>query len=310
MDGILVVDKPSGISSFGVVRQVKRWLKIKKVGHTGTLDPFASGVLPLAINEGTKTVPFLMEEQKEYKAVLKLGVETDTYDRTGRVTATIDLDSFRLDEENIKRVMRGFIGRMEQIPPMFSAVKHRGRPLYKLARRGIVVKRKPRVVEITDIGLTRICLPLVTFTVACSRGTYIRTLAHDIGRELKCGAHLYELHRTRSGPFGLEDAIPFRDVKSLAEGGMIEGSILPLSRVLEGLPKLYVEGELQRRVRQGRQILVRDIRKSPFPRTDRGAPVRVISSDGALIAIARAEMQYAGPMEEQAVAFRLLRVFH
>ncbi len=310
MDGILVVDKPSGISSFGVVRQVKRWLRIKKVGHTGTLDPFASGVLPLAINEGTKTVPFLMEEQKEYEAVLKLGVETDTYDRTGRVTATIDLDRFRLDEENIKRVMRGFIGRIEQIPPMFSAVKHRGRPLYKLARRGIVVKRKPRVVEITDIGVTRICLPLVTFTVACSRGTYIRTLAHDIGRELKCGAHLYELHRTRSGPFGLEDAVPFRDVKSLAEGGMIEGSILPLSRVLEGLPKLCVEGELQRRVRRGGQILVRDIRESPFPRIDRGVPVRVISSDGDLIAIARAEMGYAGPMEEQAVAFRLLRVFH
>lgn len=310
MDGILVVDKPSGISSFGVVRQVKRWLRIKKVGHTGTLDPFASGVLPLVINEGTKTVPFLMDQHKEYEAVLKLGVETDTYDRTGRVTAAVDLDRFRLDEENIKRVMRGFIGRIEQVPPMFSAVKHRGKPLYKLARRGIVVKREPRVMEIMDIGVTRISLPLVVFKVVCSKGTYIRTLAHDIGRRLECGGHLYRLQRTRSGPFGLEDATPFRDVKSLAEEGVIEGRIIPLSRTLEELPELCVEGELLRRVRQGGQILVRDIRESPFPRTDRGAPVRVISSDGVLIAIARAEMGNGGPIEEQAVAFRLLRVFH
>jgi tRNA pseudouridine55 synthase len=310
MDGILVVDKPSGISSFGVVRQVKRWLRIKKVGHTGTLDPFASGVLPLAINEGTKTVPFLTEEQREYEAVLKLGVETDTYDRTGKITAVKGLDRFRVDEETVRGVMRGFIGRIEQVPPMFSAVKHRGRPLYKLARRGIIVKREPRMVEIVDIGVTRICLPLVIFKVACSKGTYIRTLAHDIGRELKCGAHLSRLHRTRSGPFALEDAIPFREVKSLVESGMIEGRIIPLSRVLGELPKLCVEGELQRRIQRGGQILVRDIRESPFPRIDRGARVRIISSDGDLIAIARAEVGYERPAEEEAVAFRLLRVFH
>lgn len=310
MNGILVVDKPSGITSFGVVRKVKRWLSIKKVGHTGTLDPFASGVLPLAINEGTKAVPFMMEEQKEYEAVLKLGVETDTYDRTGRVTAVIDLGRVRVDEETIRRVMRGFIGRIEQVPPMFSAVKHQGKPLYTLARRGITVKREPRIVEIMDIGVTSICLPLVTFTVACSKGTYVRTLAHDVGRELRCGAHLCELHRTRSGPFGLEDAISLRDVKSLAEEGMIEGKIIPLSRVLGGLPKLLVKGELQRRIQRGGQILVRDIREGPFPRVDRGKPIRVMSSDGDLVAIARAEMGNGVPMDEQSVAFRLLRVFH
>ncbi len=310
MNGILVVDKPSGITSFGVVRKVKRWLSIKKVGHTGTLDPFASGVLPLAINEGTKAVPFMMEEQKEYEAVLKLGVETDTYDRTGRVTAVIDLGRVRVDEETIRRVMRGFIGRIEQVPPMFSAVKHQGKPLYTLARRGITVKREPRIVEIMDIGVTSICLPLVTFTVACSKGTYVRTLAHDVGRELRCGAHLCELHRTRSGPFGLEDAISLRDVKSLAEEGMIEGKIIPLSRVLGGLPKLLVKGELQRRIRRGGQILVRDIREGPCPRVDRGKPIRVMSSDGDLVAIARAEMGNGVPMDEQSVAFRLLRVFH
>jgi tRNA pseudouridine55 synthase len=310
MDGILVVDKPSGISSFGVVRQVKRWLRIKKVGHTGTLDPFASGVLPLAINEGTKTIPFLAEDQKEYEAVLKLGAETDTYDGTGKITAAADLDGFRVDEETIKGVMRGFVGRIEQVPPMFSAVKHRGRPLYKLARRGIVVKREPRVVKIMDIGVTRIGFPFVSFKVACSKGTYIRTLAHDVGRELKCGAHLSQLHRTRSGPFTLEDAVPFREVKSLAEGGKIEGRIIPLSQVLEGLPKFCVERELQRKIQRGGQILVRDIRKSPFPRIERGVAVRVISSDGDLIAIVRAEMGYGDPVDNEAVAFRLLRVFH
>jgi tRNA pseudouridine55 synthase len=310
MDGILVVDKPSGISSFGVVRQVKRWLKMKKVGHTGTLDPFASGVLPLAINEGTKTIPFLAEDQKEYEAVLKLGVETDTYDRTGKITAAADLDGFRVDEETIKGVMRGFVGRIEQVPPMFSAVKHRGRPLYKLARRGIVIKREPRVVKIMDIGVTRIGFPFVSFKVACSKGTYIRALAHDVGRELKCGAHLSRLHRTRSGPFTLEDAVPFREVKSLAEGGMIEGRIIPLRQVLEGLPKFCVERELQRKIQRGGQILVRDIRESPFPRIERGVTVRVISSDGDLIAIVRAEMGYRDPVDNEAVAFRLLRVFH
>ncbi len=310
MDGILVVDKPSGISSFGVVRQVKRWLRIKKVGHTGTLDPFASGVLPLAINEGTKTVPFLAEDQKEYEAVLKLGVETDTYDRTGKITAARDLDGFRVNEETVKGVMRGFVGRIEQVPPMFSAVKHRGRPLYKLARRGISVKREPRVVEIMDIGVTHIGFPFVSFKVACSKGTYIRALAHDVGRELRCGAHLSKLHRTRSGPFALKDAVPFREVEVLAEGGMIEGKIIPLSQVLGGLPKLRVEGKLQRKIQRGRQILVSDIEEFPFPRIDIGEPVRVISSDGDLIAIARAEMGYGGPVEKEAVAFRLLRVFH
>ena len=310
MDGILVVDKPSGISSFGVVRQVKRWLNIKKVGHTGTLDPFASGVLPLAINEGTKTIPFLEEEQKEYEAVLKLGVETDTYDMTGKTTAVRDLDRFRMNEETIKGVMNGFVGRIEQVPPMFSAVKHRGRPLYTFARQGIIVKREPRVVEIMDIGVTRISLPVVSFKVACSKGTYIRTLAHDIGKKLKCGAHLCQLQRTRSGPFVLEDAIPFPDVKSLAEGGMIKERIIPLNQVLGGLPELHVEGELQRKIQRGGQILVKDITQSPFPRIDRGTPVRVISFDGTLIAIARAEIGYGRPVGKEAVAFRLLRVFH
>jgi len=310
MDGILVVDKPSGISSFGVVRQVKRWLNIKKVGHTGTLDPFASGVLALAMNEGTKTVPFLTDQRREYEATLKLGVETDTYDRTGKITAARDLGGFRLDEETIKEVMRGFVGHKEQVPPMFSALKHGGRRLYTLARRGILVEREPRVVEIMDIEVTSIRLPLVGFTVACLKGTYIRTLAHDMGRELKCGAHLCQLRRTRSGPFALEDAISFRQVKSLAEGGMIEGRIIPLSQVLGGLPKLCVEGELQQKIQRGGQITVRDIGDSPFPRIDRGAPVRVISSDGDLIAIARAEMGRGRPVDEEAVAFRLLRVFH
>ncbi len=310
MDGILVVDKPSGISSFGVVRQVKKWLRIKKVGHTGTLDPFASGVLPLAINEGTKTVPFLPEDEKEYEAVLKLGVETDTYDRTGKITAATDLGGLKVNEEAIKGVMRGFVGRIEQVPPMFSAVKHRGRPLYTLARRGIVVKREPRVVEIMDIGVTQIGFPFVSFKVACSKGTYIRTLAHDVGRELKCGAHLSQLHRIRSGPFTLGDAVPFREVKSLAEGGMIEERIISLNQVLGGLPKLFVERALQRKIQRGGQILARDISESRFPRIDRGVPVRVISSEGDLIAIARAEMGYGESVDNDAVAFRLLRVFH
>jgi tRNA pseudouridine55 synthase len=309
MDGILVVDKPSGISSFGVVRGVKRWLKLRKVGHTGTLDPFASGVLPLAINEGTKTVPFLGEEEKEYVATLKLGVETDTYDRTGKITAATDLDRFQLDDETIKGVIGGFVGRVEQIPPMFSAVKYRGKPLYKLARRGTIVEREPRVAEIMGIWITGIRLPSVSLKVVCSRGTYVRALAHDIGRKLRCGAHLVELHRMRSGPFAIEDAVPFRRVKSLAEEGTIEGSIIPLSQVLTDLPKFCVGGDLQHKVRCGGQILVKDIRGTLLPQIGQGTPVRVVSSGGDLIAIARAEMGCEIPSEKEAVAFRLLRVF-
>ncbi len=161
-----------------------------------------------------------------------------------------------------------------------------------------------------DIEVTHIGFPFVSIKVACSKGTYIRTLAHDVGRELKCGAHLSQLHRTRSGPFTLEDALPFREVKVLAEEGEIEGRIIPLCQVLGELPKLCVETELQRKIQRGGQILVGDITESPFPQIDRGVPVRVISSNGDLIAIARAEMGYEGPVENEAVAFRLLRVFH
>ena len=201
MNGFIVVDKPSEMTSHDVVNIIRRLTGQKRAGHTGTLDPFATGVLPLALGEATKVIQFLDEACKEYRAVMKLGETTDTQDCTGNA---IDLGDWRnITPDDVTRVVSAFTGRVSQLPPMFSALKHKGVPLYKLARRGDEVIREKRDIEVFSLVIERIELPLVAFTVRCSRGTYVRTLAHDMGGELGCGAHLVSLQRTASGPFHL-----------------------------------------------------------------------------------------------------------
>ena len=249
MHGFIVVDKPAGMTSHDVVARVRRILKMKKVGHTGTLDPFATGVLPVALGEGTKAIPFLDEGVKEYRAVMMLGVATDTEDVDGKVISEHPLDG--IDEAAIRTVPATFTGTISQIPPMFSALKRNGVPLYKLARKGEEVEREPRQVTIYSLVLDNINLPLVAFTVRCSRGAYVRSLARDMGEHLGCGAHLTELRRTRSGPFTLEQARTLEQLADEAAAGPEQARIITLNEALAHLPHLELTADGERRVRNG-----------------------------------------------------------
>lgn len=246
LNGFFVIDKPAGVTSHDIVSKVRRAINQKKVGHTGTLDPFATGVLPVAVGEGTKAIQFLDESEKEYRAVLRLGIATDTQDLTGQVLA--ERDWSHLEASDLERLASRFLGLQKQMPPMFSAIKQGGVPLYKLARKGIEVEREAREVEIHALSFEWIRLPEACFTVTCSRGTYVRTLASDIGEALGCGAHLLELRRTRSGLFREADAI---SIEALAEAANQEELILPLDRALEHLRRFDLTEAGGRKVQNG-----------------------------------------------------------
>ena len=207
--GILVVDKEKNMTSHDVVASVRRNFKIKKVGHAGTLDPNATGVLVLLLGRATKLSNKFLSQEKEYIGKMKLGVRTDTQDCDGNVIETKEV---KTSEEKIKEILSGFIGETEQVPPMMSAKKVNGKRLYKAARKGLEIERKPQKITIKELEPTKIELPFVTFRVVCSKGTYIRQLAEDAGKKLECGAHLAELRRTRSGQFSLEEALPLSKI--------------------------------------------------------------------------------------------------
>lgn len=218
MNGFIIIDKPAGITSHDVVNRVRRILGTKKVGHTGTLDPFATGVLPVAVNDGTKAIPFLDEGLKCYEALMRLGVVTDTLDMTGKVLREADCSA--IDRQSLEMVLTRFTGAICQVPPMFSAIKRDGQPLYKLARQGQDVERVARQIEIKSLELLSFEPPYVGLRVNCSRGTYIRSLADDIGADLGCGAALQELRRTASGPFGISAAISLETLEAANSGAV------------------------------------------------------------------------------------------
>jgi tRNA pseudouridine55 synthase len=211
-DGVLLVDKADGMTSHDVVAIVRRQLGIKKVGHCGTLDPIATGLLLLTIGRGTKVQDLLMSEDKEYVGTLTLGTATSTQDRQGDVVDTKPVPEFT--EEQIRAAFDKFGGDFYQMPPMVSAKKHGGIPLYKLARQGKVVEREPRFVHVYRYTIDRIALPDVDFSVLCSKGFYVRTYAHDIGETLGCGAHLKSLRRTKSGRFDVANAISVAQIRN------------------------------------------------------------------------------------------------
>lgn len=226
INGFVVIDKPAGITSHDVISRVRRILGTRKVGHTGTLDPFATGVLPVAVNDGTKAIPFLDEGVKCYEAVMQLGVATDTLDMTGKVLRENEFSA--VSEQLLLDVFGKFTGPIFQIPPMYSAIKQGGQPLYKLARLGQEVERAARPVEIHAIELLAFISPFVSIRVTCSRGTYIRTLADDIGVVLGCGAALKELRRTASGPFVIGAAHTLDSLQRAAdEGSLASFSVTP-----------------------------------------------------------------------------------
>jgi len=250
MTGVLVIDKAKGMTSHDVVAAARKALAMKRIGHSGTLDPIATGVLPLLIGEATKLSPWLTAGEKEYKATLLLGVETDTLDSEGKVLRTSQLDN--VDERMIRDAFSGFQGVIRQTPPLFSSVKIHGRPLYEYARKGHAVVPPERQVTIYSMKVTGIDLPHVEFQVSCSKGTFIRQLASDIGKELGCGAHLTSLRRIRSGPFTLTQAITIEQMKVLSREGKVQSYLIPMNQALSGLTVISVTQEVAESVRCGR----------------------------------------------------------
>jgi tRNA pseudouridine55 synthase len=227
-DGVLLVDKAAGMTSHDVVALVRRRLQIRKVGHCGTLDPLATGLLLLTLGRGTKIQDLLMAEDKEYSGTMTLGVITSTQDKDGEVIGRREVPS--LDEQAIRAAFEKFRGDFFQTPPMVSAIKQAGVPLYKLARQGKTVEREPRLVHVYRYSIDRIALPEIDFTVVCSKGFYVRTYAHDIGTELGCGAHLHSLRRVKSGRFDVADAVTVDEIKHRQSSDII-GRVLSLPQV-------------------------------------------------------------------------------
>lgn len=318
VNGIVVVDKPAGITSYDVVRWFKGVMPQVKIGYLGTLDPLATGVLPLLLGEGTKLAPFLEAGKKVYEATLHLGVATDTQDREGRVLRSTDVADYDLSPPHIEAVLQHFRGRIMQRPPMYSALKHNGEPLYKLARRGEEAERSLREVEIYELQITEIAPPVLRLHIECSKGTYIRTVAHDIGEELGCGAHLAELRRVRSGPFGLEDALSMDDIEGVAQQGKLKELIMPLSRAVGFLPAVELGEADALQVRNGQAIRLEGVhhwadenarqggrQEVPQGGQKEGQVVRVVTrKGGGLVAVGGVE-QIQGDF-----VLRPLRVFH
>jgi len=309
IDGFLVVDKPEGITSLDVVREVKRRLRIRKAGHVGTLDPFATGVLPVALNEGTKLIPFINDEPKRYKGTLKLGEETTTDDLTGEIVSRRPWAG--VTPGSLREAFQSFLGKTRQIPPMFSAVKVRGEPLYRMARKGLEVERKEREVHIFQFEIEEIDLPRVGFEVSCSKGTYIRSLAKDVGRKIGCGAHLVQLRRVQSGLFSIEHAAAWEKVKAL-ESESLQPWLLSLEEALPGLPEVIGSTSLVRKVRSGQGMRVQDVLPSWPPELDRANWIKITAPGEGLVAILKLETQGTDiPWPERdSVLFRPLRIFH
>jgi len=273
--GIIVIDKPAGCSSFRVVQTVKKALGVKRAGHTGTLDPFATGVLPVCVNEATKAIQFLSEDEKEYEGVLVLGTATDTFDVTGKIVATSDVPDITFNE--LQQVVAEFTGVIKQVPPPFAAVKFKGKPLYYWARRGVFIEKEAREVTIKELTVEKAASPEVSFKVVCSKGTYVRSLVHDIGQRIGCGAYLKELRRLRSGPFTIEQAVAVEAVE--------DKYLLPISDALGYLPGVEVDEPQAREVQQGRELFLKKTEVASGCGKAGRPWVRILSRYGNLLAI-------------------------
>jgi len=268
--GVLLIDKPEGWTSHDVVAKVRRLLKTKKVGHTGTLDPMATGVLPVCIGDGTKVAGIAQAADKVYEVTMQLGVSTDTLDRTGTVLTTTALDEGVDWPTKVRQQLTAFTGDLMQTPPMYSAVKMGGEALYKKARRGETVERAPRPVTIHAITDVQMSIPEVRFTVACSKGTYIRTLAADIGEALGVGAHLTALRRTRCGSAQIANAVTMAHLTELAENGDPRESLHPEDHLLDDLPLIRVSEQTAARMVQGIAPQFSELTVEPHPTSPDG----------------------------------------
>lgn len=294
LNGIVVLDKPAGMTSAKAVHEVKKAVGAAKAGHTGTLDPFATGVLLCCLNQATRLARFFLHGRKRYHAVMRLGMSTDTQDATGRVVAVGAVP--RLTEEELRSVFRRFEGCQMQRPPVYAALKHEGMPLYKLARQGKPVQKPARPVSLS-LRLVDMALPDVHFEVACSAGTYVRTLCADIGQAIGCGGHLAELRRTASGGFTLEDAVSLDELKTSAQSGA-GFRLVPMAEALKEMPAVMAGGELLQHLFHGKPLTAERLAVQAIERTVSDRPssgyLKVVDETGRLRAVLQAADEGAG----------------
>ena len=272
VSGILNLDKPRGMTSHDVVNRVRRVTGIRKVGHAGTLDPMATGVLLVCVGRATRLAEYLTGANKSYRAAARLGVETDTYDADGKVLHT---NPVTISREEVRATLAEFCGSIAQVPPMYSAIKRGGQPLYKLARKGITVAREPRQALISHIALTDWSPPDFSFDVTCSAGTYVRSLAHDLGQSLGCGAHLTELVRSQSGRFLLDDALQLDDLPAVWRD-----CLQPMEVAVADFPLITLDAQTAQRLVHGQSIP----HQPEHPMADLA---RIHSEDGRFFALVR-----------------------
>lgn len=280
-NGVIVVDKPPGISSARVLARVKKLLKARKAGHTGTLDPFATGVLVCCINRATRLSRFFLHGKKKYEAVLHLGVETDTQDLTGNVTGICN--NVKFSNKTIQSAFKRFEGNIKQLPPVYSALKHKGIPLYKLARRKKPVQKPARQVCIIHIKILEIYLPFIRFEVFCSAGTYIRTLCADIGASLGCGGHLKELRRIESSGFTIADAITLEELEDLTLAKKSCDRIISMSNALTGMPEYTADKVLVQKIMHGHTITKDDFMPEKINAFE--GFIKIVDTDKTLVAV-------------------------
>lgn len=277
VSGIVLLDKPLGITSNRALQIVKRLFNAAKAGHTGSLDPLATGLLPLCLGEATKVSGFLLDADKSYLATIKLGVKTSSADAEGEVIQTRPVENY--SKKQIKAAIEQFLGDIEQIPPMHSALKVDGQPLYKLAHQGQVIERKARPVHIYDIEVLRFEGDELDIHVECSKGTYIRTLAEDIGEELGCGAHLSALRRTTSGPFDIEESITLEELEALSELGFdeMDNILMPSEDALDDWESVNLSSDAAFYISQGQAVQI--------PKAPTSGLVRLFSEEKGFLGI-------------------------
>lgn len=278
-NGVIIINKPVGGSSHKCVSIARRALNMKKIGHTGTLDPGASGVLPLLVGTATRAADYLTAEDKRYRAVILLGTVTDTLDMEGKVLAEHEVN---VSESHVREAVMSFVGDIMQIPPMYSAISVNGQRLYNLARRGVEVERKGRSVSIFSIDIIEISLPYVTIDVHCSKGTYIRSLAADIGEKLGCGGCIYSLMRTKCGMFGIENSITPDELVQLCERGEEKSVIIPTDALFERYDSIFLDKKRADRVKNGVPIY--------YNHAQEGKTYRVYGENKAFISLSCGEI--------------------
>lgn len=287
-DGILLIDKREGETSYGVVEKTKRLLKLRKAGHAGTLDPFATGLLIILLGQGTKLSRFLMAGKKTYLATVKLGIETDTLDSTGRVVRTHGVPELTL--EQIEETSGRFVGNIEQVPPAYSAVKHEGQRAYQLARKGLSVSLRARVVTVYSLEVLSVRLPNIELRVTCSSGTYLRSLAADLAGALGTGGHLIALRRMASGPFDVKNALSSSEISGKRGRAGSLDRIIPLGGALPGMREISVGEMLAEEIRRGHQPSWDELNVALSAPGCQGSYVKLVR-ENELVAVARMERQ-------------------